>query len=129
MFTPSRIKSTKRPNTFTAQDAVLYSNAELDQLRNRILFAKHSGTTLHILGKVLSYSFISNKTPDYSDSHISQTNPYNTFRILLHVRNVTPRFTPTWFSDGFITFFGYPWNHFFYIRFHTNSFDTSYKTI
>ena len=31
MFTPSQIKTTKRPNTFTAQDAGIYSNAELDQ--------------------------------------------------------------------------------------------------
>ena len=30
-FTPSQIKTTIRPNTFTAQDAGIYSNAELDQ--------------------------------------------------------------------------------------------------
>ena len=49
-----------------------------------ILFSKHSDTTLHFLGKAFSYSFISANTPDYSDSHISQTNPYNTLRIRLH---------------------------------------------
>ena len=38
MFTPSQIKTTLRPNTFTAQDAGIYSNAELDQFWNRILF-------------------------------------------------------------------------------------------
>ena len=31
MFTPSQIKTTIRPNTFTAQDAGIYSNAELNQ--------------------------------------------------------------------------------------------------
>ena len=31
MITPSQIKTTIRPNTFTAQDASIYSNAELDQ--------------------------------------------------------------------------------------------------
>ena len=40
MFTPSQIKTTIRPNTFTAQDAGIYSNAELDQFWNRILFSK-----------------------------------------------------------------------------------------
>ena len=28
MFTPSQIKTTIRPNTFTAQDAGIYSNAD-----------------------------------------------------------------------------------------------------
>ena len=35
MFTPSQIKTTIRPNTFTAQDAGICSNAELDQFWNR----------------------------------------------------------------------------------------------
>ena len=30
MFTPSQTKTTVRPNTFTAQDAGINSNAELD---------------------------------------------------------------------------------------------------
>ena len=42
MFSPSQLKTTIRPNTFTAQDAGIYSNAELDQFWNRILFSKHS---------------------------------------------------------------------------------------
>ena len=46
MFTPSEIKTTIRPNTFTAQDAGIYSNAELDQFWNRILFSKYSDSTL-----------------------------------------------------------------------------------
>ena len=46
MFTPSQIKTTIRPNTFTAQDVGIYSNAELDQFWNRILFSKHSDSTL-----------------------------------------------------------------------------------
>ena len=59
MFTPNQIKTTIRPNTFTAQDAGIYSNAELDQFWNRTHFSKHSDTTLQLLGKALSYSFIS----------------------------------------------------------------------
>ena len=54
MFTPSQIKTTIRPNTFTAQDAGIYSNAELNQFWNRILFSKHSDTTLQLLGKLLA---------------------------------------------------------------------------
>ena len=109
MFTPSQIKTTIRRNNFTAQDAGIYSNAELNQFWNRILFSKHSDTTLQLLGKALSYSFISSNTPDY-DANSKHGNPYNTLRIGLHDRliNLTPLFTPTWFSDAFIALFGYP---------------------
>ena len=65
MFTPSQINTTIRPNTLTAQDAGIYSNAELDQLWNRILVSKHSDSTLQLLGKALSFSFISSNTPNY----------------------------------------------------------------
>ena len=85
MFTPSQIKTTIRPNTFTAQDACIYSNAEVDQFWNRVLFSKHSDSTLQLLGKALSYSFISSNTPDYdADSPHGTGNPYNTLRIGLH---------------------------------------------
>ena len=105
LFTPSQIKTKIRPNTFTAQDAGIYSNAELDQFWNRILFSKHSDSTLQLLGKALSYSFISSNTPKYdTDSPQDSGNPYNTFRIGLHDKllNLTPLFTPTSFSDAFI---------------------------
>ena len=101
MFTPSQIKTTiRRPNTFTAQDAGIYSNAELDQFWNRILFSKHSDSTLQLLGKALSYSFISSNTPNYdADSPQDSGNPYNTLRIGLHDKllNLTPLFTPNGF--------------------------------
>ena len=109
MFTPSRIKTTIRPNTFTAYDAGIYSNAELDHFWNRILFSKHFDSTLQILGKALSYSFISSNTPEY-DANSPNDNPYNTLRIRLHNKliNMTPLSTSTWFSDAFIALFGYP---------------------
>ena len=66
MFTHSQIKTTKRPNSFTAaQDADVYSYAELDQFWNRNLFSKHSNSTLQLLVKALSYSFVSSNTPNY----------------------------------------------------------------
>ena len=111
MFTPSQIKTTIRPITFTAQDAGIYSNPELDQFWNRILFSKHSDSTLQLLGKALSYSFNSSNTPNYdADSPQDSGNPYNTLRVGLHDKllNLTPLFTPTWFSDAFIALFGYP---------------------
>ena len=98
MFTPSQIKTTIRLNTFTAQDAGIYSNAELYQFGNRILFSKHSDSTLQLLGKALSYSFISSNTPDYDANSPQGTgNPYNTLRIGLHDKllNLTPLYTPT----------------------------------
>ena len=110
MFTHSQIKTSIRPNTFTAQDAGIYSNAELDHFWNRILFSKHSDSTLQLLGKALSSSFISSKTPDYdANSPHNSGNPYNTLRIGLHDKllYLTPLFTPTWFSDAFIALFGY----------------------
>ena len=79
IFTPSQIKTTIRPNTFTAQDAGIYSNAELDQFWKRILFSKHSDSTLQLLGKALSYSFISSNPPDY-DANSPHENPCNTLR-------------------------------------------------
>ena len=35
LFTRSQVKTTIRPNTFTAQDAIIYSNVELDHFWNR----------------------------------------------------------------------------------------------
>ena len=112
MFTPSQIKTKIGPNTFTALIHVgIYSNAELDQFWNRILFSKHSDSTLQLLGRALSYSFISSNIPNYdANSPQDSGNPYNTLRIGLHNKhlNLTPLFTPTWFSDALIALFGYP---------------------
>ena len=97
MSTPSQIKTTIRPKTFTAQDdAGMYSNAELDQFWNRILFSKHSDSTLQLLGKALSSSFISSNTFDY-DANSPHDNPYNALRIVLHDKliNLTSLFTNT----------------------------------
>ena len=69
----------------------------------------HSDSTLQLLGKALSYSFISSNTSNY-DLNSPHENPYDTLRIGLHDKliNLTPLFTPTWFSDAFIALFGYP---------------------
>ena len=61
------------------------------------------------MGKTLSYSFISSHSPSH-DANSPHENPYNTLRVGLHDKlvNLTPLFTPTWFSDAFIALFGYP---------------------
>ena len=107
MFKPTQIRTTITHNTFTAQDAGIYSNAELDQFWNRVLFAKHSDTTLQLLGKALSYDFITVHNEQHSDTG---SNPYNHLRIGLydHLLNLLPLFNPDWFSQAFIKFFGYP---------------------
>ena len=107
MFKPTQIKRTITPKTFNAQDAGMYSNAELDQFWNRVLFAKHSYTTLQLLGKTLSYDFITVHNQQHSHTG---PNPYNHLRIGFHdhLINLLPLFNPDWFSQAFINFFGYP---------------------
>ena len=107
MFKPTQIKTTITPNTFTAQDAGIYTNAKLDQLWNRVLFAQHSDTTLQLLGKPLSYDFITVHNEQHSHTG---SNPYNHLTIGLHdhLVNFLLVFNPDWFCQAFINFFGYP---------------------
>ena len=104
MFKPTQIKTTITPNTFTAQDAGIYSNAKLDQFWNRVVFAKHSDTTLQLLGKSLSYDFFT----VHNEQHFhTRSNPYNHLGIGLHdhLLNLLPFFNPDWFSQAFIDLF------------------------
>ena len=115
-----------------------YSNAELDQFLNRILFSKQSDSTLQLLGKALSYSFISSNTPDY-DANSLHDNPYKTLRIGLHDKliNLTPLFIYTYmvFICFYYTFWIsllYPysmWNTFLYISFCTSNYNTHHQTL
>ena len=107
MFRPTQSKTTITPNTFTAQDAGIFSNAELDQFWNIVLFAKHSDTTLQLFGKSLSYDFITMHKEQHSHTG---PNPYNPLKIGLHdhLLNLLPLFNPNWFSQAFIKLFGYP---------------------
>ena len=109
LFEPKQIQTAISPNTFTAQEAGIYSQTELKQFWNRVLFAKHSDNTLQLLGKAISYEFMS-KQEFTADIHNSNRNPYKTLRIGLHdyMLNLAPFFTPDWFADAFISLFGYP---------------------
>ena len=108
MFKPTQIKTTIIPNTFTAQDAGIHSNAELDQFWNRVIFAKHSDTTVQLLGKSLGYDSITVHNEQHSHTG---SNPYNHLRIGFHdhLLNLLPLFNPDCFSQAFINFFGFPW--------------------
>ena len=72
---------------------------------NRVLFTKHSDNTLQLLGKAISYEFMNQQ----SDNSFPD-NPYRSLRIGLHdyMFNLTPFFSPDWFTDAFIKLFGYP---------------------
>ena len=102
MFKPTQIKTTITPNTFTAQDAGIYSNTELDQFWNRVLY---SDTTLQLLGKSLSQDFITLHNEQHSHT---VSNPYNHLRIGLHdhLLKLLPLFNPNWFSQAFNNLFG-----------------------
>ena len=109
MFTPNQIKTTIHPIIFTAQDVVYF------RMQDSINFGTESSfqTILiqhsNYLAKLLVIpSFL--LILQIILVHISQTNPFNFLRIGLHDKllNLTPLFTPSWFADAFITFFGYP---------------------
>ena len=107
MFKPTPIRTTMTPNTFTAQDAGIYSNAELNQFWNRVLFGKHSDTTLQLLGKSLSFGFVTVHNEKHSHK---ESKPFNHLKVGLHdqLLILLPLFNPDWFSQAFVNFFGYP---------------------
>ena len=51
LFEAKQVHSAKRPFPFTAHEVGIYSNAQLANFWNRVLFTKHSDTTLKLLGK------------------------------------------------------------------------------
>ena len=128
MFTPSQFKHTIRPNSFTSQDAGIYSNAKLDQFGDIILVSKHSDYMLQLLGKAVNHSVIPSNTPEY-DANSPHDNPFSALRIGLHdeFSNLTHPFTPTWFYDAFISLFGHiysvltQWGKYFSNLFYTSN--------
>ena len=94
-----------------------------------VLFFNHSDSTLQLLGKALSYSFISSNTPDY-DANSPHDNPYNTLRIGLHDKliNLTPLFTLRYILYSLLYSYSM-WNIFFYISFYTSNYHTHHQTL
>ena len=105
LFEPTQDQTAISPNTFTAQDAGIYSQKDLKHFWNRVLVSKHSDNSLQLLGKAISYELMNQESPgSLSD------NPYRSLRIGLHdqMLNLNPFFSPDWFTDAFIKLFGYP---------------------
>ena len=75
-FKPTQIETSISPNTFTAQDAGIFSSKELSHFWSRVLFAKHSDTTLELLGKAITFDFINdNSNPNSNSHHAKKHNP------------------------------------------------------
>ena len=89
----------------TAQEARIYSNAEITNFWNRVLITKRSDTTLTFLAKAILFAFLT--TPQehlsvfYSPSNRNRFNPYGVFRVGLcdHLLNISPLFAPYWLAD------------------------------
>ena len=101
LFEPTQIQTAISPNTFTAQDAGIYSQKELKHFWNRVLFTKHSDNTLQLLGKAISYEFMNQQ----SDTSFPN-NPYRSLRIG----------QTFWLS---MLYFNSMWNILFYCSFST----------
>ena len=59
LFEPTQIQTAISSNTFTAQDAGIYSQKELKHFWNLALYTKHSDNTLQRLWKAISYELMS----------------------------------------------------------------------
>ena len=103
---PTQVQTAISPNTFTAQDAGIYSQKEVKHSWNRVLFTKHSDNISQLLGKAISYEFMSKQS-----SELLPDNPNRSLRIVLfdYMLNLTPFASPGWFTDAFSKLFGYPW--------------------
>ena len=135
LFTPSQIKTTIRSNNFTPVDAGIYSNAELDQIWNRILFSKRSDSTLQLL-EALSHFFISSNTPNYDKNSPQKIRTIH--YVLVYITNLQIsllflhqhgfEMLLLHCLDTHVTFYSM-WNIFLYILFCTSNSNTYHKTI
>ena len=108
LFELRQIEISISPNTFTTQDAVIYSKQDLKQFWVRVLFANYSDNTLQLLCKEISYDFMS-QTDNLSPKP-RLDNPYNFLRIGLidYILNIAPFKDTGWFKSKFVEICGYP---------------------
>ena len=58
---PKQVQYAKSSNSFTMQEAGIFSNADLTSFLNRVLFTKHCViATLKLLGNVITFEFSTN---------------------------------------------------------------------
>ena len=77
LFEPIQVQNAISPNTFTAQDAGIYSQKELEHFWNRVNFTKHSDNTLQLLGKAFSYEFMIKQSAE-----LLPDNPYRSLELV-----------------------------------------------
>ena len=108
-----QIQSAVSPNTFTAQEAGIYSNGQITTFWNQVKFPKHTDAALKLLGKTILYDFLATSEQHPNDFYSAPTrnrpNPYNVLRVGLHDHflNIAPLFAREWFADAFIALFGF----------------------
>ena len=102
LFEPTQIQTAIKTLTLLDLQRFIW---ELKPFRNRVLITKDSDSTLQLLGKATSYEFMSKQK-----SELLPDNTCMCLRIGLHdyMLNITPVFTPDWFSDAFTKLLGYP---------------------
>ena len=136
MFTLSQIKTTIRPNTFTAQDAGIYSNAELDQFWNRVFFPNTLILHFNYSAKLLVIFSFHLILLIMMQIHLMIIHTIH-LRIGLQDKliKLTPLFTHLHGFRFYCTFwihllYSYPkWNIFFYISFYTSNYNTHHQTL
>ena len=127
-FESKQVQFARSSNTFTAQEAEFYSNANLTKFWNRAFLTKYSDTTLKLLGKAISYDFLTSSENHsivfFSSSHGNRFNPMNVSRVALgdHFLNIAPLFAADWFALAFfciiwlcMLFLISRWNLFFHL--------------
>ena len=102
VFESKEVKSAVNPYFFTEQEVGNYSTAEFIFFYTRILFTKHSDTTLKLLGKTISSDILAISEQHPTDFHSAPNRnrfyPYNIIRIGLgdHILTIAPLFAPDW---------------------------------
>ena len=112
---PKQVQTAVSPNFLTAQEARIFSNAELSNIWNRVLFTEHSDSKLKFLGKATSYDFLAvfeQQPTDFNSPPCrNRSNLYNVLGIGRHdhFSNIVSLFAPDQFGDALMALFGFPW--------------------
>ena len=67
LFEPIQLQSVISPNIYATLDAGIYSNAEETNFWNRVSFMEHSDNNQKLLGKAISYVFLTTSEQNPTD--------------------------------------------------------------
>ena len=109
LFEPNQVQSALSPGTFSAQQAGIFSNAEL----TFFWYHEHSDTILKLFLKAISFDFLAtaerHPTDFYSPPNRNRFNPYNVLRFSLHdhfFKNAL-LFALDWFAHALLELIGF----------------------